>query len=111
MSLPIAMVTKESISLSFETMLGGASGSNGAFPCDVRHGRSEGRPSATPATSTGAQTRTGTSIFYIAHWTVSARVIEHGADEEQAIGAGLLDAAEDQGESELRRKWALIRYW
>jgi hypothetical protein len=43
--------------------------------------------------------------------TVSALITEHGGDEEQAIGARLHDAAEDHGESELRRKWALIRYW
>lgn len=45
-----------------------------------------------------SQTRKGTSIPYIAHLlTVSALVIEHGGDEEQAIAALLHDAAEDQG--------------
>lgn len=44
------------------------------------------------------QTRKGTTIPYIAHlMTVSALVIEHGGDEDQAIGALLHDAAEDQG--------------
>ncbi len=44
------------------------------------------------------QTRKGTSIPYIAHlMTVSALVLEHGGDEDQAIAALLHDAAEDQG--------------
>jgi (p)ppGpp synthase/HD superfamily hydrolase len=44
------------------------------------------------------QTRKGTSIPYISHLiTVSAIVVEHGGDEDQAIGALLHDAAEDQG--------------
>lgn len=45
--------------------------------------------------------RKGTSIPYISHlMTVSALVIEHGGDENQAIGALLHDAAEDQGGAE-----------
>jgi (p)ppGpp synthase/HD superfamily hydrolase len=45
-----------------------------------------------------AQVRKGTTIPYIAHlMSVSALVIEHGGDEDQAIGALLHDAAEDQG--------------
>jgi (p)ppGpp synthase/HD superfamily hydrolase len=44
------------------------------------------------------QTRKGTPIPYFAHlMTVSALVIEHGGTEDQAIGALLHDAAEDQG--------------
>jgi (p)ppGpp synthase/HD superfamily hydrolase len=44
------------------------------------------------------QTRKGTVIPYIAHlMTVSALVAEHGGNEDQAIGALLHDAAEDQG--------------
>lgn len=45
-----------------------------------------------------AQTRKGTSIPYISHlMTVSALVVEHGGDEDQAIAGLLHDAAEDQG--------------
>lgn len=44
------------------------------------------------------QKRKGTSIPYISHlMTVSALVIENGGTEDQAIGALLHDAAEDQG--------------
>jgi (p)ppGpp synthase/HD superfamily hydrolase len=44
------------------------------------------------------QTRRGTSIPYISHlMTVSALVVDHGGNEDQAIAALLLDAAEDQG--------------
>jgi (p)ppGpp synthase/HD superfamily hydrolase len=44
------------------------------------------------------QTRKGTGIPYIAHLlAVSALVIEHGGDENQAIAALLHDAVEDQG--------------
>ena len=44
------------------------------------------------------QTRKGTSIPYISHlMIVSAIVIEHGGNEDQAIAALLHDAAEDQG--------------
>jgi (p)ppGpp synthase/HD superfamily hydrolase len=44
------------------------------------------------------QTRKGTSIPYISHlMTVSALVVEHGGNEDQAIAALLHDAAEDQG--------------
>lgn len=46
----------------------------------------------------GTQTRKGTSIPYISHlMIVSALVVEHGGTEDQAIGALLHDAAEDQG--------------
>jgi (p)ppGpp synthase/HD superfamily hydrolase len=45
-----------------------------------------------------SQMRKGTTIPYIAHlMTVSALVVEHGGDEDQAIGGLLHDAAEDQG--------------
>lgn len=48
-----------------------------------------------------AQTRKGTSIPYISHlMMVSALVVEHGGSEDQAIGALLHDAAEDQGGAE-----------
>jgi (p)ppGpp synthase/HD superfamily hydrolase len=44
------------------------------------------------------QRRKGTSIPYVSHlMTVSALVVEHGGDENQAIAALLHDAAEDQG--------------
>lgn len=47
------------------------------------------------------QTRKGTSIPYISHlMSVSALVIEHGGNEDQAISALLHDAAEDQGGAE-----------
>src|SRR6476659_9970486 len=46
----------------------------------------------------GTQTRKGTSIPYISHlMIVSALVIENGGTEDQAFGALLHDAAEDQG--------------
>jgi (p)ppGpp synthase/HD superfamily hydrolase len=46
----------------------------------------------------GTQKRKGTSIPYISHlMIVSALVIENGGTEDQAIGALLHDAAEDQG--------------
>jgi (p)ppGpp synthase/HD superfamily hydrolase len=48
-----------------------------------------------------AQMRKGTPIPYISHlMTVAALVIEHGGNEDQAIGALLHDAAEDQGGAE-----------
>ncbi len=48
-----------------------------------------------------AQTRKGTPIPYISHlMSVTALVIEHGGDEDQAIAALLHDAAEDQGGAE-----------
>jgi (p)ppGpp synthase/HD superfamily hydrolase len=48
-----------------------------------------------------SQTRKGTSIPYISHlMTVSALVVEHGGNEDQAIAALLHDAAEDQGGEE-----------
>ena len=44
------------------------------------------------------QMRKGTPIPYISHlMTVAALVVEHGGNEDQAIGALLHDAAEDQG--------------
>lgn len=44
------------------------------------------------------QTRKGTAIPYVSHLlAVASLVAEHGGDEEQAIGALLHDAAEDQG--------------
>jgi (p)ppGpp synthase/HD superfamily hydrolase len=47
------------------------------------------------------QARKGTPIPYISHlMIVSAIVIEHGGDEDQAVGALLHDAAEDQGGQE-----------
>jgi hypothetical protein len=51
------------------------------------------------------QLRKGTAIPYLSHlMTVSALVIEHGGDEDQAIAGLLHDAAEDQGgEATLRR--------
>jgi (p)ppGpp synthase/HD superfamily hydrolase len=49
----------------------------------------------------GAQTRKGTPIPYISHlMSVSALVIEHGGDEDQAIAALLHDGPEDQGGKE-----------
>lgn len=48
------------------------------------------------------QTRKGTAIPYISHlMTVSAIVLEHGGNEDQAIGALLHDAAEDPPLAEL----------
>jgi (p)ppGpp synthase/HD superfamily hydrolase len=45
-----------------------------------------------------AQTRKGTSTPYISHLlTVSALILEHGGNEDQAIAGLLHDAAEDQG--------------
>jgi (p)ppGpp synthase/HD superfamily hydrolase len=44
------------------------------------------------------QMRKGTSIPYISHlMAVAALVVEHGGNEDEAIGALLHDAAEDQG--------------
>jgi (p)ppGpp synthase/HD superfamily hydrolase len=44
------------------------------------------------------QMRKGTSIPYIAHlMAVSALVVEHGGNEDQAVAGLLHDAAEDQG--------------
>jgi (p)ppGpp synthase/HD superfamily hydrolase len=56
------------------------------------------------------QTRKGTDIPYISHlMTVSAIVVEHGGNEDQAIAALLHDAAEDQGGTatldEVRRRF------
>jgi (p)ppGpp synthase/HD superfamily hydrolase len=45
-----------------------------------------------------AQIRKGTAIPYVSHlMAVSALVLEHGGDEDQAIAGLLHDAAEDQG--------------
>lgn len=47
------------------------------------------------------QRRKGTSIPYVSHLlSVSALVMEYGGNEDQAIGALLHDAAEDQGGAE-----------
>src|ERR1051325_6799957 len=44
------------------------------------------------------QTRKGTEIPYVSHLlAVSALILEHGGDEDQAIAGLLHDAAEDQG--------------
>ncbi len=44
------------------------------------------------------QVRKGTAIPYVSHLlSVSALVLEHGGDDEQAIAALLHDAVEDQG--------------
>jgi (p)ppGpp synthase/HD superfamily hydrolase len=44
------------------------------------------------------QLRKGTAVPYLSHlMTVSALVLEHGGDEDQAIAGLLHDAAEDQG--------------
>lgn len=56
------------------------------------------------------QLRKGTSIPYISHlMSVASLVIEHGGTEDQAIGALLHDAAEDQGGQdtldEIRRRF------
>jgi (p)ppGpp synthase/HD superfamily hydrolase len=49
----------------------------------------------------GTQIRKGTSIPYLSHlMIVSGLVIENGGTEDQAIGALLHDAAEDQGGAE-----------
>lgn len=48
-----------------------------------------------------AQTRKGSSVPYLSHLlAVSALVIEHGGDEDQAIAALLHDAMEDQDVTE-----------
>jgi (p)ppGpp synthase/HD superfamily hydrolase len=56
------------------------------------------------------QTRKGTAIPYISHLlAVTALVLEHGADEDEAIAALLHDAVEDQGGvptlAEIRRRF------
>ncbi|MEO8026747.1 MAG: HD domain-containing protein [Bryobacteraceae bacterium] len=58
------------------------------------------------------QTRKGSGIPYIAHLlAVSALAIEFGADEDEAIGALLHDAVEDQGGpptlTEIRRRYGV----
>lgn len=51
------------------------------------------------------QVRKGTTIPYVTHlMSVSALVLEHGGDEDQAIAALLHDAVEDQGGLETLRK-------
>lgn len=48
------------------------------------------------------QTRKGSDIPYVAHLlAVTALVLEHGGDEDQAIAALLHDAVEDQGGPEM----------
>ncbi len=49
-----------------------------------------------------SQVRKDTTIPYISHlMTVSALVVEHGGDEDQAIAGLLHDAAEDQGGAQI----------
>ena len=51
------------------------------------------------------QGRKGTDVPYVAHLLgVTAIVLEHGGNEEQAIAALLHDAIEDQGGDRMRRK-------
>jgi len=51
------------------------------------------------------QRRKGTDIPYVAHLlAVTAIVLEHGGDEDQAIAALLHDAIEDQGGDDMRRE-------
>ena len=51
------------------------------------------------------QARKGTDIPYIAHLlAVTAIVLEHGGDEDQAIAALLHDAIEDQGGDAMRQQ-------
>jgi len=56
------------------------------------------------------QTRKGSDVPYVSHLlAVAAIVIENGGDEDQAVGALLHDAAEDQGgEPRLREIEALF---
>jgi len=50
------------------------------------------------------QARKGTQIPYVAHLLgVASLALEHGADEDEAIGAVLHDAVEDQGGPETER--------
>ena len=56
------------------------------------------------------QTRKGTTVPYVSHLlAVTALVLEHGADEDEAIAALLHDAVEDQGGAstlaEIRRRF------
>lgn len=56
------------------------------------------------------QVRKGTAIPYVTHlMSVSALVLEHGGDEDQAVAALLHDAVEDQGGlatlSEIRKRF------
>ena len=58
----------------------------------------------------GDQMRKGTTIPYVSHLlAVTALVLEHGADEDEAIAALLHDAVEDQGGAstlaEIRRRF------
>lgn len=51
------------------------------------------------------QVRKGTGVPYISHLlAVASLVIEHGADEDEAIAALLHDAVEDQGGAEVREQ-------
>jgi GTP pyrophosphokinase len=53
----------------------------------------------------GSQVRKGSGIPYVAHLlAVTALVIEHGGDEDQAIAAALHDAVEDQGGAEMLQR-------
>jgi (p)ppGpp synthase/HD superfamily hydrolase len=53
----------------------------------------------------GGQGRKGTRVPYTAHLlAVTAIVLEHGGDEDQAIAALLHDAIEDQGGDVMRRE-------
>ena len=58
----------------------------------------------------GEQVRKGSGVPYLAHLlSVAAIVLEHGADEDEAIAALLHDAIEDQGgpvaREEIRRRF------
>jgi hypothetical protein len=89
MSLQIAMVTKESISRSFETTLGGASGSNGAFSmrCSPRPIRRKALRYAHDLYR-GANPQGNVDLLYSALRTVSALVIEHGATRNRQSARG-----------------------
>lgn len=57
------------------------------------------------AKSHAGQARKSTDIPYVAHLlAVTAIVLEHGGDEDQAIAALLHDAIEDQGGDSMRRR-------
>jgi (p)ppGpp synthase/HD superfamily hydrolase len=57
------------------------------------------------ATLHGTQTRKGVPVPYISHlMAVSAIVLEHGGNEDEAIAALLHDAIEDQGGDEARQE-------
>ena len=51
------------------------------------------------------QQRKGSGVPYVSHLlAVSATVIEHGGDEDEAIAGLLHDAVEDQGGAETRER-------